>query len=75
MPNQPKIRYGRKWAIASLICALITLAVAPLIFGVVGMVAGMMAVVDGERWWGATGVTASGGALVLSFYIAPGLAA
>ena len=73
MPNQRKI-HGRKWAIASLDCAVITLAVAPLIFGLVGMVAGTMAVADGERWWGAAGVTASGGAMIVSFYLAAGLA-
>ena len=60
-------KHGRKWAIASLVCALLALAVAPLVFG--------LAVADGERWWGAAGVTASGGALIVSFYLAASLAA
>ena len=64
-----------KWAIASLVCAFIALAVAPLVFGLVGVVAGTVAVADGERWWGAAGVTASGGALIVSFYLAAGLVA
>ena len=75
MPDQPKIRHGRKWAIASLVCALLALAVAPLVFALVGIAAGTVAVADGERWWGAAGVTASGGALIVSFYLAAGLVA
>ena len=75
MPDQPKIRHGRKWAIASLVCALLALAVAPLVFALVGIAAGTVAVADGERWWGAAGVTASVGALIVSFYLADGLVA
>ena len=44
-------------------------------FGLVGIAAGMVAVKDSERWWGAEGVTASGGALIVSFYVAAGLVA
>ena len=40
-----------------------------------GVVAGTVAVADGERWWGDAGVTASGGALIVSFYLAASLAA
>ena len=75
MPEQQRIRHGRKWAFASLVCALLALAVAPLVFALVGIAAGTVAVADGERWWGAAGVTASGGALIVSFYLAAGLAA
>lgn len=52
-------------AIASLVCAAL--------FGLVGVAAGTVAVVDGERWWGAAGVLASGGALLISFYLATSL--
>lgn len=75
MPDQPQIRHGRKWAIASLVCAALSLAVAPLVFGLVGVAAGTVAVADGERWWRVAGVTASGGALIVSFYLAAGLVA
>ncbi|MCH8893369.1 MAG: hypothetical protein J4N67_05620 [Chloroflexi bacterium] len=46
-----------------------------MVFGLVGVAAGTVAVADGERWWGAAGVTASGGALIVSFYLAAGLVA
>ena len=75
VPDQPKIRHGRKWAIASLVCALLALAVAPLVFALVGIAAGTVAVADGERWWGVAGVMASVGALIVSFYLVAGLAA
>ena len=75
MPEQPEIRHGRKWAIASLVCAVLALAVAPVVFGLLGVAFGTVAVVDGEWWWGAAGVTASGGALIVSFYLAAGLIA
>lgn len=61
---------GRKWAIASLVCALLALAVAPLVLGLVGVAVGTVAVGEGDKWWGAAGILASAGALVISFYLA-----
>ena len=57
------------------VCAVLALAVAPVVFGLLGVAFGTVAVVDGERWWGAAGVTASGGALIISVYVAGGLVA
>lgn len=48
-------------------------SVAPLLLGLMGVAFGTVAVVDGARWWGAAGVFASGGAMIVSFYLEAGL--
>ncbi len=60
---------GRRWVIASLVCAILSLAFAPVVFGPLGVVAGAVAVWKGARWWGTAGVSGSAVAgLVGSYY-------
>ena len=47
---------GRLWARASLICAALALFIAPVVFGPLGVAAGMVAVWKGDVWWGSAGV-------------------
>ncbi len=61
---------GRSWVIASLVCAGMALAVAPVVFGPLGVIAGFVAAWKGARWWASVGVSASFGAAVLSAYLA-----
>lgn len=61
---------GRRWAVASPVCAALARAVAPFLFGLLGVAAGMVAVAEGARWWGTAGVSATTGALVISLYVA-----
>ena len=61
---------GRRWAVASLVCAALARAVAPFLFGLLGVAAGTVLVAEGARWWGAAGVSTSTGALVISLYVA-----
>ena len=65
MPDQPKTNQGRKWVLASLVCAALSLAVAPVVFGPLGVVAGSVAVSKGARWLGAAGVSGSAVAAVV----------
>jgi len=46
-------RPGRRWTTASLVSAGMSLAVAPVLFGPLGVAAGMMAIAKGDRWLGA----------------------
>ena len=46
---------GRRWVIGSLVCAALSLAFAPGVFGPLGVVAGAVAVWKGARWWGTAG--------------------
>ena len=64
----------RRWAIASLICAVLALAFAPVVFGPLGVLTGGVAVWKGARWWGTAGVSASFVAAVVGFYLAIWLA-
>ena len=57
---------GRRPAIASFVCA--ALAVAPVVFGPLGVIAGMVAVWKGDVWWGAAGVSGSAVAAVVGYY-------
>ena len=66
MPSYP----GRRWLIASLTCAGLALAVAPVVFGPLGVVAGMVAAWKGARWWATAAVSASFVAAVVSAYLA-----
>ena len=64
---------GRRWVIGSLVCATLALAVAPVVFGTLGVIAGTVAVAKGARWRGTVGVSASAVAAVIGFYLAAGL--
>ena len=55
MPTYP----GRRWVIASLVSAALSLAVTPVVCGPLGVVAGAVAVWKGAKWWGTAGVSAS----------------
>ena len=50
---------GRRFAAASMVLALVALAVAPVVFGPLGILMGMVAVSKGERYLGMLGVVAS----------------
>ena len=67
-------RPGRRWVISSLVLAALSLAVAPVVFGPLGVVVGGVAVWKGARWWGTAGVSASFVAAVVGFYLAIWLA-
>ena len=61
---------GRRWVIGSLPCAAVSLAIAPVVFGPLGVVTGAAAVWKGARRWGTAGVPASFVAAMISFYMA-----
>ena len=61
---------GRWFVGASLAMALVSLAVAPGVFGTLGILMGMTAVVKGERFLGMLGVVASAVLAVTGYYIA-----
>ena len=61
---------GRRWVISSLVCAGLALAVAPVVLGPLGVIAGAVAAWKGARWWATAGVTASLVAAVVSAYMA-----
>ena len=65
---------GRSWVIASLVCAALALAVTPVVFGLLGVVAGGVAAWKGARWWATAGVSASFVSVVVSAYLAAWLA-
>ena len=62
-------------AFGSLLCAALALVIAPVVFGLLGFVAGAVAFWMGGRWWGTAGVTASVGAVIINVYLASGLIA
>ncbi len=64
---------GRLFFGASLAMALVSLAVAPGVFGALGILMGMAAVVKGERYLGMLGVVASAVFAVTGYYIAGAL--
>ena len=64
---------GRRWIIGSLVCAALALGFAPVLFGLLGVVAGTVAVWKGGRWWGTAGVSGSAVAAVVGYYWAGGL--
>ena len=47
------------WERASLICADLALFIAPVVFEPLGIVAGMVAIWNGDRCWRAAGVLGS----------------
>ena len=67
---------GRRWTVASLVCAILALAlaIAPVVFGPPGVVAGGVAVWKDARWWGTAGVTGSAGAAIIGVYLPAWLA-
>ena len=64
---------GRMWARASLICAVWSLFVAPVVLGPIGVAAGCVAVAKGDKRWGAFAVSGSALAAVVGYYWAGGL--
>ena len=61
---------GRWFFGASLAMALVSLAVAPGVFGTFGILMGMAAVLKGERYLGMLGVVANAVVAVTGYYIA-----
>ncbi|PKB71088.1 MAG: hypothetical protein BZY87_07505 [SAR202 cluster bacterium Io17-Chloro-G6] len=64
---------GRRWVIASLVCAAVALGFAPVVIGTLGVVAGGVGVLKGARWWGTAGVSASFVGGVVGYSLAAGL--
>ena len=64
---------GRRFAAASMVLALVALAVAPVVFGPLGILMGMVAVSKGERYLGMSGLAASTVLTVIGYYIARAL--
>ena len=60
----------KRIAIISLVCAVVTVFLAPVVFGPLGVLAGSVAVWKGDRWWGALGVSGSAVAAVVGYYFA-----
>jgi hypothetical protein len=56
-----------------MVLALVALAVAPVVFGPLGILMGMVAVVKGERYLGMLGVVTSAVLAVTGYYIAGAL--
>ena len=65
---------GRSWVIASLVCAGLALAVTPVVFGPLGVIAGFVAAWKGVRGWASAAVSTSFVAAVASVYLAAWLA-
>lgn len=59
---------GRMWAKASFVSAAWSLFLAPMVFGPLGVAAGMVAFRQGDKWWGAAGVSSSVVAVVVGYY-------
>lgn len=49
----------RRWIFFSLVCAAVSLSIAPLVFGPLGVIAGIVAVWKGAKWRGTVGISAS----------------
>ena len=64
---------GFWFAAGSMIMALVSLAFAPGVFGTLGIVLGMIAVVKGERYLGMLGVIASAVLAFTGYYVAGAL--
>ena len=61
---------GRRFSIVSIVLALLSLAVAPVVFGPLGVLMGAVAVARGGRYLGMLGVTASAILGVTGYYLA-----
>ena len=64
---------GRRWVITSLVCAALSLGSVPVVFGPLGIIAGVAAVAKGARWYGTVGIVASFVAAGISLYWDAGL--
>ena len=64
---------GRRFAAASMVLALVALAVAPAVFGPLGILMGMVVVSKGERYLSMLGLTASAILAATGYYIAGAL--
>ena len=64
---------GRRFSIISLVLALASLAVAPVILGPLGILMGTIAVVKDDRLLGMLGLTASAVLGVTGYYLAGAL--
>lgn len=58
---------GRRWAHASLLCAVWSVFLAPAVFGLLGIVGGIVAVWKGDKWWGAAGVSGNTVAALIGY--------
>ncbi len=58
---------GRIPVITSLVCAALSLVVAPVVFGPLGVIAGMVAVWKGDVWWGTAGISGSSVVVVVGY--------
>jgi|GEM_PF-559741 hypothetical protein len=73
--NVFKNKSGRWFGIDSLFMALISVAVTPLIFGVLGIAAGMITVANGSQYLGMLGVISSAVLGFSGYYFAANLIA
>ena len=64
---------GRWFSAASITLALVSLAIASSVYGTLGILMGMAAVVKGERYLEMLGVVASAVLAITGYYIAGGL--
>ena len=64
---------GRWFSTVSMVMALVSLAVAPVVFGPLGILMGIIAVAKGDRYLGMLGLTASAVLSVTGFYLAGAL--
>lgn len=62
-------RSARRFVVISMVSALVAVAVAPAVFGTLGILMGMVAVTKGERYLGMLEVTASAILGVTGYYI------
>ena len=60
---------GRRWVIGSLVCAVLALAFAPVVFGHLGVAAGAVAVAKAARRWGTAGVSGRAVPAVVGYYL------
>ena len=64
---------GRWFSSVSMAMALASLAVAPVVFGPLGILMGIIAVAKGDRYLGMLGLTASAALSVTGYYLAGAL--
>ena len=64
---------GRRFSIISMVLAVASIAVAPVILGPLGILMGAAAVAKGDRHLGMLGVTASAALGVTGYYLAGAL--
>ena len=66
----PQRKPGRWFSAVSIVAALASLAVAPVLLGPLGVLMGMVAVAKGDRIFGMVGITASAALSVTGYYLA-----